>query len=232
MVVMGANMKYQFLIVAVLVGLFSVAHADSACVAGSLQSVIGTSCTIGNTDFSFETLEIGNADPASLTFTPESTSTSAGFNISGLADITTSGENYFEVPVNAVPLSGTFLSYTTTLNGVHQNVGSGFSSYASFSALGEAIDGYRTWNYSGPTTTNEITVAGGAASSLNAWVGVFNDTDNTNGDGYSGFQSADFVFNESDPGPTSMPEGSELAFMGLGTVAILGAMKKKFLVAR
>jgi hypothetical protein len=61
---------------------------------------------------------------------------------------------------------------------------------------------------------------------------VFNDTDNTNGDGYSGFQSADFVFNESDPGPTSMPEGSELAMFGISALGIVTALKRKFFLSR
>lgn len=36
-----------------------------------------------------------------------------------------------------------------------------------------------------------------------------------------------FTFNESDPGPTSVPEGSELAMLGISVTGIFGAMKRR-----
>jgi hypothetical protein len=225
-------MKLKVLAIAVVMALFAgVSRADSACQAGGMGSLVGTSCIIGNTDFTFlnNYSESDTSILSSLTFTPESTATSAGFNISGLPGTSSTGQlqlAYLQAfSFTAVPMNGTITSFTAVVNGIHQDTN---TYQVSFADLYNSINSNNSYDQyiSGAESPRPT---GGPEASFNGFFSLENYSYNG---GSTSFDSADFVFNESDPGPTSVPEGSELAFMGLGIVAILGAMKKKFLVAR
>lgn len=229
------TMKNQILALAVVIAIFSgISRADS-CAAGSFSSLLGTSCMIGDKTFTFNA---GNSDgdpsilPA-LIFTPESTPTSAGFNISGFPGASSAVDQpnarYFIDFFTAVPSSGTITSFTATLNGVSQDdpndstqESSAFLNDPSF-----AEDQY----FSSGGTTNHTQFVGGSEPTFGAGgFGYFELKNSSANGGSTSFTSADFVFNESTT--TTVPEGSELAMLGISALGMLGgALRKKLHVA-
>ncbi len=223
-------MKTQLLAIAIVMALFSgVSHADS-CATGSFGSLIGSSCTIGNSLFSF-TSGGGNVSSDSLTFTPSATG--AGFNISGLPGTSgQGGETYFQSFFTVVPVIGTITSFTTTVNGIHQDTNTYQVSYADlYDTVNGTGNSNSTYNiYDEYISGNESPLrTGGPEAGFNGFFYIENFSYNG---GSTSFDSADFVFNESDPAPPTVPEGSELGMLGITALGIFGAMKKKLQIAR
>jgi hypothetical protein len=216
------HMKFKFPAIALALAVFAVpfSRADSACQAGTLSTLIaGGACTIGNTLFTFTSESGGD-----VTINPESSADSAGFNISGFAGTTYNGQEqdaYFTGDFTAVPISGTITSTEVSLNGVSQNGNLQFSGATIYDGTTYGYDQYFLFN--GPTY--ESTLTGGSVPSFG---GDFELTNSSPYVGSTSFQSADFVFDESDPDPTSVPEGSELGMLGIAAAGMLGAMKKRF----
>ena len=112
-------MKGQLLAIAVVIAIFSgVSHADS-CAAGPFSSLLGTSCTIAGTLFTFSAVPSsgigGNVAASALTFTPESSATSSGFGITGFPWTPSTSALFYDY-FTAVPSIGTITSSTATLN--------------------------------------------------------------------------------------------------------------------
>jgi len=222
-------MSAQFMAIAVVVATFSSASYANSCAAGFFSSLIGTPCTIGDTTFTFSSGDPscggGCVAPSILTFTPLVTSTSVGFEITGFPAANKGQEVSFIDLFTAVPSSGTITSFRATLNGV--SVPADGSSIANLQdttgqySYNSYVNGIQTQNSIGGPLPNGF----GTGPSG----GLF-DLDNASNSTLASFTSADFVFNESPA--SSMPEGSELAIAGITTLGILGAMRKKFLIAR
>jgi hypothetical protein len=154
----------------------------------------------------------------SLIFTPESTATTAGFNISeAVPGALSSGGSttYLIGDFTAVPTSS-FTSFTTDLNGVTQ---------ASDSYSLSELEDPNTGAYAFASVQNGFQegTSGSAEPSFNGSFEVYNSGSSAD------FASADFIFDEVAPvAPTSVPEGSELGMVGVAALGILGAMKGKF----
>ncbi len=237
-------MKLQILVMVVLVALFSgMAHADSACQAGTFDSVMGTSCTIGDKTFSFSSapsraqldtydnsgnlISAADINPSSIFFTPLPTSTSSGFSLSLFPGTlsTTSTYQIAQILENfgAIPSIGSITSSVITINGITQNGTT--SDQDSVAALFDSANSQEyadiySSRYGAPT---EFAFPGGAEPGFQGSLDLFNDS--YNGPGSTGFTSADFVFNESTT--TAVPEGSGFGMLGLSGAAIFGALKRK-----
>lgn len=224
-------MKTRLLAVAIVMALFSgVSRADS-CATGSFGSLIGTSCTIGNSLFTFNGGGAGNVSPDALTFTPSAAG--AGFNISGLPGTSgQGGEAYFQSFFTVVPAVGTITGFTATVNGIHQDTNTYQVSYADlYDTVNGTGNSNSTYNiYDEYISGNESPLrTGGPEAGFNGFFYLENFSFNG---GSTSFDSADFIFNESDPAPPTVPEGSELSMLGITALGIFVAMKKKLQIVR
>ncbi len=231
-------MKARILAMVAAVAIFSgMAHADSACKAGLFSmftnSASPISCGIGDKTFTFSNTDFVASDPSildTLYFTPESTATSAGFNISGFPPIDTASPittSFFD-SFSAVPSTGTITSFTATINGLSQDITLGDQS-ASVTLDDQGNGTSALDNYvSNCCTTTHTQTTGGPESSFgpSPLGGIFSLSEQNTGAGSTRFASADFVFNESTT-TTAVPEGPELAMLGLSTIAIFGALRRK-----
>jgi hypothetical protein len=220
---MSKFQKYAGIATILLVAFSVPSFADSACVGGSYASLEGTSCAIGGTTFSFSSTTLsGGVSASSLILTPESTTTTAGFNISeAVPDALSAAGNatYLIADFTAVPTTS-FTSFTTDLNGVTQAI----NSY-SLSELEDPNTG--AYAFTAIQNGVEAGVPGSAEPSFNGSFELYNS-------GSADFSSADFTFNEvaaGDSPPTSVPEGSELGMVGVAIVGLFGALKRKFFLA-
>lgn len=224
---MNTVQKYMGLATILLVALSAPSFATS-CASGTLLSLVGTSCSIGSTTFSFATSTFTSGVAASqLDFTPDATATSVGFNISeatpGVLSATGSNATYFGDYFTATPTTP-FTSFTTDVNGATSSDGGGYS----FSNMTDWTTGSYASNQVGPGAYTSST-SGSATPYFNGSFELYN----SNNQGTADFSSADFTFNgaQSDPPPTSVPEGSDLGMVGVAVVGLLGAMKRKFFLA-
>jgi hypothetical protein len=150
-----------------------------------------------------------------------------GFNISeatpGALGATGSNATYFGDYFTATPTTP-FTSFTTDINGATTTGGGGYGS----SYLVDLTTGSYAGAQVGPGTYT-LNTSGSATPNVNGFFTLYN----SNNSGTADFTSADFTFNgaQSDPPPTSMPEGSELGMVGVAVVGLLGAMKRKFFLA-
>jgi hypothetical protein len=150
-----------------------------------------------------------------------------GFNISeatpGVLSATGSNATYFGDYFTATPTTP-FTSFTTDINGATTSGVGGYS----FSYLTDATTGTYASAQVGPGTYAPST-SGSATPNFNGYFELYN----YNNLGTADLTSADFTFNEiqSDPPPTSVPEGSELGMVGVAIVGLFGAMKRKFSLA-
>jgi hypothetical protein len=220
----------KYLALAAVIMLTGFAHADPvACTTASIINVIGTTCTIGDMTFTFGG-GLSNFNEPDVTFTPESTSTSAGFTLSGFplafsfpGNTSPPEEPSLAVGLSAVPLIGSIVSGTVTLSGVVQTGSTTDSTQDSGASLGGyAGDDVQSIGF-GPMS--DTSLSGGPLAYYNGSLTLENfespgpagGPDETDGTAF--FQSATFTFN--------VPEGSELGMIFIAAGAIFGAMKMK-----
>ena len=213
------------LVLAMVIVLFhGVSQADS-CTAGPFSKILGTACTIGNTLFTFSGTNYNDFGGALnlLYFAPESSPTSSGFNISGLPSAKGDQTTYFDDYFTAVPQGGwSISSFSAKVNSISQKVDISDNSYTQL-----ADSNYIAYDQF--LNNTEKTQTGGTEPSFgvgcNPQCGYFLLLNTSEGAaGSAGFQSGDFIFNESAP----VPDTSELSIVSITLLGIVGAIKKKF----
>jgi hypothetical protein len=161
-----------------------------------------SACASGNIDFLLNVpCTIGNTE-FDFTNNPLLDINITPVTTGSLVGFTISGEEGGSFNFTATPLTGEFTSYSAQCD-------PGFACYLVDSSEG--------------TVAQDVF---GVQSSPGVAQSSFNGNYQT-----GEAPSATFTFIESDPNVTSVPEGSELAMLGISSIGILGALKRKFLSA-
>lgn len=214
------------------------AKADTACAAGSLSTLIGTTCDIGSLQFTFTAFEGG--DPAVADWTASNftlTPVAGGFTVSfngGPQTFTAAFNPYYAILFyNVTDLDGDLtsssVSGTATETGT-SNYPEDFDEAAILNSV-EGYDGNRLYDGTGyragvPTT---VAVNTGPFAAGYAEFYIFNLTI-YDGSAYWGGSSTANLDTEATPAAT--PEPSSLALLGSGALLLGAEVRRRYRTIR
>jgi hypothetical protein len=250
---MKLKSTYRVFALTLLFGLLAVpVFSDPACVSGNLSSIAGTSCDIGNLQFTFGALTSvnysynNNTPGGSYDYYTAWTSTNFtftvltnGFELSGPAPQAITAD----LGVDSEALDYATLGYTVTdLDGSILAVGiAGGTPSASGTTLAYS---YNYLTLTGINDQDAITDQEESAGTISNDDSPYSSGPNTGGSGYAtpfylnaysgdsasiSSTSTDFTFETSVPQPSLVPEPGTLILFGTGLLVLGGTVKRKFL---
>lgn len=203
------------------------------CVSGTAASYIGTTCAIGDKEFSnfkYTSTAIGSAIASSAlqtTISPVNSGNNEGFNIQGIFDAGPGGAADGVLSYTVQSLAGNTID-DAGLTIAGSAIGGGFATVGETICEGDLLsDGCA----SGTSATLQASLPGSATDSITFpgtdLVDVIKDIDVFGGTGFASLSDIINTVSQDPPDPPPVPEPASLALLGVGMAGLAGALVRR-----